>query len=105
MVIELKSPIITEKTENQNYDINYGVLKKGANTEVNVNFSGCNFLSFRKSCQCSQPEVTLLNDGFELTIKYDSKKIGTISQYIEITVEEENKEQKKVRFNLKGQIV
>lgn len=101
MKITLESNIIKVKEENKAYDVNYGNLKKGSNTKVDVLFEDVEYITHKKSCGCTSPTITILDKGFNLSIQYDSNKVGTINQYLEITTTENQK----VRFNLKGQIV
>lgn len=90
--------------ENQTYNINYGVLRKGSDMKVEIFLEGVSHLTYTKSCQCTTPNIEILENGVKLTINYDKNKIGTINQYVEEIVRE-GQEQKKIRFNLKGQIV
>jgi hypothetical protein len=101
MKITLESNIIKVKEENKAYDVNYGNLKKGSDTKVDVVFEGVEYLKNKTSCGCTEPTITILEEGFLITINYDSNKVGTINQYVDITTTENQK----VRFNLKGQIL
>lgn len=90
--------------ENKGYEINYGNIKKGSNTKVDIIFKGVTFLNYEKSCGCTTPTVVILDEGFKISISYDQNKVGTINQYVDVFVSEE-KIEKKIRFNLKGQIL
>ena len=104
MKIESKSNRLQTVKENQTYNINYGALRKGADTKVEIFIEEVAHLSYVKSCQCTAPIIEVLENGIKVTITYDNKKVGTINQYIEETVLSKG-EKKKIRFNLKGQIV
>lgn len=104
MKITSESNRLQTVKENQTYTIQYGALRKGADTKVEIFLEGAAHLSYTKSCQCTAPNIEVLENGIKLTISYDNKKVGTINQYVEETVRVEG-EQKKIRFNLKGQII
>lgn len=99
MEIKYKSPIVTEKREKE-YEINYGVLKKGSETRVEFNFSGTNYLTVNKSCGCTLPTVTPTEEGFTVEITYDNRKVGTINQWVKV-----NTTDGEIKFTLKGQII
>ena len=88
------------------YDMHFGTLKKGSDTEFIINFKGANHLSVSKSCGCTMPTIELLPEGgFNLKVVYDKNKVGVINQYIlEKVVNTENKEVT-ITFNLKGTII
>lgn len=104
MKITSTSKLLHTVKENQTYQINYGALRKGSNTKVEIIFNGAEHLNTTKSCGCTTPTVEILENGFKMTVEYNNQKVGTINQYIEETVRE-GKGQKKIRINLKGQIV
>jgi hypothetical protein len=105
MKIESKFNLV-QNVENESYDINFGTIKKGADTKVVIKFSDVNHLSVTKSCGCTMPTITLLPEGgFNLIIEYDNQKIGVISQVVLETVVNNKNEQKVVTFHLKGTIV
>ena len=105
MKIESQFKLI-QNVENENYDINFGTIKKGSNTKVEIKFSDVNHLNVTKSCGCTMPEVVLLPEGgFSLFITYDNQKIGVISQFVLERVLNSNNEQKLITFNLKGTII
>lgn len=102
MKIESNNPIL-EKVNDLTYNINYGVLKKGSDTEVILKFEGVSHVSVTKTCQCTMPTIIILPEGgFNIIIKYDSNKIGTINQSVFERVINEKKEQSVITFNLKG---
>lgn len=97
---------LKENTENLDYDINYGVIKKGSNTKVVIKFSDVNHMTVTKSCGCTMPKIELLPEGgFNLIIEYDNQKVGVISQAVWERVVDEKNEQRLITFNLKGTIV
>jgi hypothetical protein len=97
---------LVQNTENENYDINFGTIKKGTDTKVVIKFNEVNHLSVTKSCGCTMPTIELLPEGgFTLTIEYDNQKIGVISQAVWERVLNNKNEQKLITFNLKGTIV
>lgn len=89
------------------YEINYGNLKKGANTEVNIVISDVDHLSIAKTCGCTNPTVQLRVDGgITLIVKYDSNKLGVINQSIfEKVIDRETKTEKTITFKLLGTII
>lgn len=105
MKITSTSPNFKQIEENQAYEINYGAIKKGSNTKVEILFEDVEYLSHSKSCGCTNPEITLLNNGFTLTIKYDSLKVGTINQQVKVNTMDKEKKTTKIIFNLKGQVL
>jgi len=105
MKIESKFNLV-QNVENESYDINFGTIKKGADTKVVIKFSDVNHLSVTKSCGCTMPTIALLPEGgFNLIIEYDNQKIGVISQVVLERVVDNKNEQKVVTFHLKGTIV
>lgn len=105
MEIKSNKPIL-EKVNDHNYNINYGTMKKGSDTQVIINISGVTHLSVSKTCQCTMPTIVLLPDGsFDMIVSYDKEKVGTINQAIYERVENEKKEQVLITFNLKGLII
>ena len=104
MKIESNKPIL-EKINDLNYNINYGSLKKGSDTDVIIKFEGVSHVSITKTCQCTMPTITLLPEGgFNIIIKYDPNKIGTINQSVYERVINEKNEQSVITFSLKGLI-
>jgi len=105
MVITSNSQRLTEIVKNQVYDLRYGVIKKGANTKVEINISDVEHLTVKKSCGCTAPSIEITPTGIKLTIVYDSNKVGTINQNVTETVLLQDGTQQAIIFNLKGQIV
>jgi hypothetical protein len=104
MKIESNKPIL-EKVNDFNYNINYGALQKGSDTEVIINFKEVSHVSVTKTCQCTMPIITLLPEGgFNITISYDSNKVGNINQSVFERVVNDKNEQILITFNLKGLI-
>jgi hypothetical protein len=97
---------LQEVVKNEVYNIDFGTIKKGSDTEVVINFQDVNHAAVSKSCGCTMPTVELLpQGGFNLKIVYDNKKIGVINQHvIEKVITTENK-QLTITFNLKGTIL
>ena len=96
----------TENTENVDYTLNLGVLKKGSDTKAIINFQDVNHLVVNKSCGCTLPTVELLPEGgFNLCIEYDKNKVGVISQAVWERVLIETGEEKLITIHLKGTIV
>lgn len=97
---------LRKNVENENYDIDYGTIKKGSDTKVVIQFRDVNHLSVTKSCGCTMPTVELSPEGgFDLTIEYDNQKIGVISQVVLERIVNNKNEQQLITFNLKGKIV
>jgi hypothetical protein len=96
---------LEEVLKNRIYNINYGILKHGSDTQVDIDILGVSHLSVTKSCGCTTPTVALLSNGLRLTISYDNTKIGTINQTVTEKVQAEDKEIKTITFHLKGTIV
>lgn len=97
---------LVQNVENEDYDINFGTIKAGTDTKVVIKFSDVNHLSVTKSCGCTMPTIELLPEGgFTLTIEYDNKKIGVISQVVLERIVNNKNEQKVITFHLKGKII
>lgn len=97
---------LVEKVKDENYDINYGVIKKGSDTKVVIKFSDVSHLSVSKTCGCTMPTIELLPEGgFNMFIEYDNKKVGVISQAVYEKVINDKNEEKLITFNLKGTII
>ena len=104
MKIESNKPVL-EKINDLTYNINYGSLKKGSDTEIIIRFQDVSHVSVTKTCQCTMPTITLLPEGgFNIIIKYDPNKIGTINQSVFERVVNKKNEQSVITFNLKGLI-
>lgn len=96
---------ILEKVNDFTYNINYGTLAYGSDTDLTINFKDVEHVSVTKTCQCTMPTIVLLPEGgFDMKVSYDSKKIGVINQSIYERVLNDKKEQVLVTFNLKGLI-
>lgn len=97
---------LQEVVKNEVYNIDFGTIKKGSDTEVIISFKDVNHVAVSKSCGCTMPTIELLPEGgFNLRIVYDNNKIGVINQYvIEKVLNAENK-QLSITFNLKGTIL
>jgi hypothetical protein len=94
---------ILEKVNDFTYNINYGTLAAGSDTDLVINFKEVEHVSVTKTCQCTMPTIVLLPEGgFDMKVSYDSKKIGVINQSIYERVLNDKKEQVLVTFNLKG---
>ena len=104
MEITSNSPFLQEIEKNQAYNINYGTLKKGANTRVDITIKNVSHLTVNKSCGCTMPSVEVIDNGLILTITYDSNKVGTINQNVKERAVLEDGTQKLIVFNLKGSI-
>ena len=97
---------LVQNVENENYDIDYGEIKKGSDTKVLIKFSDANHISVSKSCGCTMPIINLTQeDVFYLIIEYDNQKIGSISQVVWETILNDKNEEKIITLNLKGNIV
>jgi hypothetical protein len=97
---------LQEVVKNEVYDINFGTIKKGSDTEVIINFQDVNHVSVSKSCGCTMPTIELLPEGgFNLKIIYDNNKIGVINQFVIEKVVNTEKKQLSITFNLKGTIL
>lgn len=97
---------LKENVENQDYEINYGTIKKGSDTKVIVTFSDVSHIVVTKSCGCTMPKIELLPEGgFNLIIEYDNQKVGVISQAVWESTLNNRGEQVVTTFHLKGTIV
>lgn len=102
--ITSNSSYLKEVEQGKSYLIQYGTLRKGQDTIVDIFITGADHLSHQKSCGCTTPSVEIQDGGFKLTIKYDNAKIGSINQFVKERVSI-NGEVKEIRFDLRGQIV
>lgn len=104
MNITLKSQFnLQEIVKDKVYNLNYGNLKKGSDTNAIINIAGVTFLSFKKSCGCTNPSIVLnLDNSFDVNIAYNNTKIGVINQWVKIKIQEQEDE---IVFNLKGTIL
>jgi hypothetical protein len=97
---------LKEVVKNQVYDVNFGTIKKGSDTEIIINFKDVNHINVSKSCGCTMPKIELLPEGgFNLIITYDNNKLGVINQYVIEKVVNTKNEQVSITFNLKGTII
>jgi hypothetical protein len=97
---------ILEKVNELTYNINYGTLKAGSDTNINITFADVSHISVTKTCQCTMPTIELLpQGGFDMKISYDPKKIGVINQSVFEKVVNNQNEQVVITLNLKGIIV
>lgn len=94
---------ILEKINDSTYDINYGNISKGSNTDVVINFKDVSHVSFTKTCQCTTPVITILPEGgFNMKVSYDSTKVGAINQRVYERVMNQKNEHIVININLKG---
>lgn len=94
---------ILEKVSDLVYNINFGVLKAGSDTNIKITFEDVSHISVTKTCQCTMPTIELLpQGGFDMLIGYDPMKIGTINQSVFERVVNNQNEQIVITFNLKG---
>jgi len=98
MEIKFESPTITEK--NGEYTVNYGVIKRGSDTRVDFDFYDTHYLSYSKSCSCTEPTITNKDGYFTVTVSYDSSKTGNINQFVTIKTTTAD-----VKINVQGQII
>ncbi len=99
-MVKSESPYFKEGNNKNKYVIEYGTLKKGANSQVRVDFEGINFMTFNKSCSCTNPEISPKENGFTALISYNTNKIGTINQWVKF-----NTSLGEIKIDLKGQVV
>lgn len=97
---------LQEVVKNEVYDINFGTISKGSDTEIIINFKDVSHVAVAKSCGCTMPTIELLPEGgFNLKITYDNNKIGVINQFVVETVIDTENKQSQITFNLKGTIL
>lgn len=99
------SPQLKEVVKNQEYDINYGEIKHGGNTLVNIEIRDVEqHVSISKTCGCTMPTVEIHKDWIAIAIAYDNTKIGIINQRVTERCVGKDGVQKVIVFNLKGNI-
>lgn len=98
------SPQLKEVVKNQEYNIDYGNLKIGDGTQINVSIKDVEHLSISKTCGCTTPKVEIAPDGINISISYDSQKLGVINQRVTERCLDKSGTQKTITFNLKGNI-
>lgn len=98
------SPQLKEVVKNQEYNIEYGTIKHGDNTLVNIKIENIEHISVSKTCGCTLPVVNKIEDGISLAISYDNTTLGTINQRVTERCMGKDGGQKTIIFNLKGNI-
>lgn len=99
------SPQLKEVVKNQEYNIEYGTIKYGDNTLVNIKIENAEHVSVSRTCGCTTPTVELQPNGVMIAVSYDNKKLGTINQRVTERCTDSTGTQKIVVFNLKGNII
>lgn len=99
------SPQLKEVVKNQEYNIEYGTIKYGDNTLVNIKLEDVEHVSVSKTCGCTTPTVEIQPNGVAIAVSYDNKKLGTINQRVTERCTDSTGTQKIVVFNLKGNII
>jgi hypothetical protein len=91
--------------EGGNYIFDYGLLKKGDNTDININISdGYNISNIQvtSSCGCTVPKILIADKkNFNLEISYNSNLLGHFYKKITAKFKSEN-QLKSVIINIKG---
>lgn len=95
---------LKEIVKNQEYNIEYGTLKRGDGTQINIKIKDVQHLSISKTCGCTTPTVEIGVDEVNISIAYDNQKIGTINQRVTERCSDKSGSQKTIVFNLKGNI-
>lgn len=98
------SPQLKEVVKNQEYNIEYGTLKRGDGTQINVKITDVEHLSISKTCGCTSPSVEIKAEEVNISISYDNQKIGTINQRVTERCTDKSGAQRTIIFNLKGNI-
>ena len=98
------SPQLKEVVKNQEYNIEYGTLKKGDGTQINIKITGVTHLSISKTCGCTTPNVEIGVNEINISINYDNTKLGSINQRVTERCTDKSGSQKTIIFNLKGNI-
>lgn len=96
---------LKEVVKNQEYNIEYGTIKYGENTLVNIKLEGVQHISVSKTCGCTTPTIEIQPDGVLVTVSYDNTKLGTINQRVTERCTDSTGTQKTINFNLKGNII
>jgi hypothetical protein len=96
---------LKEVIKNQEYNIDYGTIKHGSNTLVNIKLEGVQHVSVSKTCGCTTPTVEIQPDAVMIAVSYDNKKLGTINQRVTERCTDSTGTQKTINFNLKGNII
>ena len=101
----LGSSRLVEVSKDTEFDINFGEIKKGSDISEKIILEGDDLahLAISKSCGCTMPSVQILVNGVEITIAYDSNKVGVINQWVNERYLEDGV-QKNIKVNLKGVI-
>lgn len=104
MRIESQDPRFGSTADRLIFDINYGDIKTGGNTTVDVFIHDAIHLKSERSCGCTEPQIEIQFDGSpKLSIIYDNNKTGIINQYvIETVLDNQTGKEVDIRFNLKG---
>lgn len=98
------SPQLKEVVKNQEYNIEYGTLKRGDGTQISIKITDVDHLSISKTCGCTSPSVEVKADEVNISISYDNQKLGTINQRVTERCTDKSGEQRTIIFNLKGNI-
>lgn len=98
------SPQLKEVVKNQEYNIDYGTLRRGDGTQINVKITDVKHLSISKTCGCTSPIVEIGVNEVNISIRYDNQKIGSINQRVTEICLDKSGLQRIIIFNLKGNI-
>ncbi len=98
------SPQLKEVVKNQEYNIEYGALRRGDGTQINVKITDVEHLSISKTCGCTSPSVEIGVNEINISISYDNQKIGAINQRVTERCLDKSGSQRTIIFNLKGNI-
>ena len=66
------SPQLKEVVKNQEYNIEYGTIKYGDNTLVNIKLEDVEHVSVSKTCGCTTPTVEIQPNGVTIAVSYTS---------------------------------
>jgi hypothetical protein len=93
---------------NNKYIVEYGQLAKNQNTEVSlfIETSGKVLHGLRTvvGCGCTTTETKALGTGYKVSVKYDSRRIGSFNKGVVIHYMNDSNDRMKTEIRLKGNV-
>jgi hypothetical protein len=104
--VQCNSKEVTFELKDSVYELNYGVIKKGANTntEVVIKDKGLRHLDVKPACGCTSTTTRNTEDGIALMISYDSTRMGPFDKSIYLNYLKEDKIEKRTIIKIAGTV-
>lgn len=85
MVVKINSEKVSVTNEGNSYFLDYGILRQGVDTKIDLEVITNIPLTFHSTCGCTIPTMIKTNGGYEGSIIYDSKRMGGFGKTVTIT--------------------